>query len=163
MPIGLDEPYRIVVGNNPVNKIDPEGLSLQLLLEIGKRIITSPMVQRATVLAQNYWQRFGNFITGLMQRGCAYQGEGGVIALGRFGQNKAALEALAQKYGARILDKPFPKGVGLESALRAEIDAAEKIYFRMKDVVPGTISYDIEYLYIKSRPDLWAKTQFFYE
>ena len=25
-PIGLDEPYRIVVGNNPVNKIDPLGL-----------------------------------------------------------------------------------------------------------------------------------------
>ncbi|RJQ56704.1 MAG: hypothetical protein C4526_01130 [Nitrospiraceae bacterium] len=26
LPIGLDEPYRIVVGNNPVNFIDPLGL-----------------------------------------------------------------------------------------------------------------------------------------
>lgn len=25
-PIGLDEPYRIVVGNNPVNFVDPLGL-----------------------------------------------------------------------------------------------------------------------------------------
>jgi hypothetical protein len=90
------------------------------------------------------------------------RGGGGAIALGRFGQNKAALEALAQKYGARILDQPFPKGVPLADALRAEIDAAEKIIFRMKDVVPGTISYDIELKYILSNPKLIQKTIFIY-
>ena len=29
MPIGLDEPYRIVVGNNPVNFVDPLGLYVE--------------------------------------------------------------------------------------------------------------------------------------
>jgi hypothetical protein len=70
------------------------------------------------------------------------------------------LHVFAGQHGARVLDQPFPSGIALEDALRAEIEAADSIVFRMKDVVPGTISYDIEYQYIMSRAALSAKTKF---
>lgn len=89
--------------------------------------------------------------------------QGGKIALGRFGEYKQGLEALAVKEGARILDEPFPSGIHLHDALRAEIDAAERIGFRLKGVEPGTISHDVELPYIYSRPDLLKKTKFFQE
>lgn len=82
--------------------------------------------------------------------------------MGRFGKHLESLKMFANKYGARILDKPFPKGVSLKQGLKAEIDSAEKIHFRMKDVKPGTISHDIELRYIRSKRGLSIKTEYHY-
>jgi len=96
--------------------------------------------------------------------GLKFVGGGGPIVLGRFKLGnqpaKSVLKKIAEKYNARILDKPFPKGVSLKKGLKGEIDAASKIYFRMKGVKPGYVSYDIEYKYIQSNPYLRAKTVF---
>jgi hypothetical protein len=125
------------------------------------RIAAHPYVQRGLYYAQVYGQRALDLAKNLLQRGGAcYKGEGGVIMLGRFQEYKAGLETLAKRYGARILDKPFPKGVQLADALRAEIDAAERIYFRVVGVEPGKISFDIELKYILSKPELYNKTKF---
>jgi len=51
----------------------------------------------------------------------------------------------------------------LEQGLKAEIDSAKKIFFRKKAVYPGKVSYDTELKYIKSKPELRAKTTFLEE
>jgi RHS repeat-associated protein len=99
--------------------------------------------------------------------GIKFVGKGGPIVLGRFrlGNQRgiSVLRELAERYNARILDQSFPKGVTLEQGIKAEIDAASKIYLRMKGVKPGYVSYDIEYLYIKSKEILKNKTKFLWE
>jgi RHS repeat-associated protein len=84
---------------------------------------------------------------------------GGTVVLGSFADDGVmALRALAKDIGGEVLNNPFPKWTPLKSALQAEIDAAEKIVFNLKNVVPGKVSYDVEYLYILGNSQLWSKT-----
>ncbi|OGX37530.1 MAG: hypothetical protein A3C53_04955 [Omnitrophica WOR_2 bacterium RIFCSPHIGHO2_02_FULL_68_15] len=90
--------------------------------------------------------------------------QGGKIALGRFGDAyEPGLNALAVREGARVLRNPFPKGIHLYDGLRAEIDAADEIFFRWVGVTDDSISYAVEWEYISSRPDLLRKTRQFFE
>lgn len=102
----------------------------------------------------------------IISKACPILAKGGKLALGRFGKSGeylSELEAFAQKYGARILKEPPPSGVSLDDYIKAEIDKADEIFFRMKEVKPKTYSYDVELPYIKSNPALGSKTKFYYD
>lgn len=86
-------------------------------------------------------------------------GKSGSIILGRFGKNLSGLKQWGQKLNARVLDQAIPKPL-LEQTIKAEIDAAKTIFVRMKDVKPGTFTYDFELKYIGSKPSLMNKTRF---
>jgi RHS repeat-associated protein len=88
-----------------------------------------------------------------------YFARGGVIVLGRFGSHLTSLEEFAQAVGGRVLMSPIPANVFVEG-LTGEIDAAAHVYFNLVDVVPGTVSYDIELTHILQNLELLAKTTF---
>jgi RHS repeat-associated protein len=102
------------------------------------------------------WELLGAGIA-VAASGSTFTPGGGAIALGRFGPG---LGSIATQYGARVLNQ-WPKGTDLYDYLRAEINAADTIYFRMKDVVnnPTSVAY-WELRYIQSIPELFKKTKF---
>jgi len=53
-----------------------------------------------------------------------------------------------------------PSECFLEQGLKAEIDSASKIYFRMKGVKPPYTSFSVELKYILSKMKLFDKTEF---
>jgi hypothetical protein len=62
------------------------------------------------------------------------------------------------KYGARVLDRPI-KPSQLKSVIKKEIDNAREIFLRIKDVEPGSFTYDVELDYISSKKELLDKVR----
>lgn len=158
--------------NAPVNWVDPLGLCKEenALVQWWKNNVTldnfealsNSMAANPTLdgLPQVPLEQVTGFIGLGVVKVTKWVPKGGRIMLGRFGEHLDELKALARKYQARILDKPFPKGVTLEQGLKKEIDAASEIHFRLKDVKPRTVSNDIELNYIVSKLKLLRKTLF---
>ena len=152
------------VNNNPVNLIDPWGLCKEKSFwDKSLSEVWNDLKQKLSNQKPLSTQQIID-LTISFSGGIKFVGKGGPIVLGRFRlgnqPGKSFLKELAEKYNARILDKPFPEGVSLEQALKTEIDAASKIYMRMKGVKPGYVSHDIELKYIRSKLGLIDKTEF---
>jgi RHS repeat-associated protein len=151
--------------NNPISYVDPLGLEAQADdgAFLGIAAIFFPEVaeaQKGVSVIQNAWQSLLDTLGN--ERGGGFGGGsntgGGSIMLGRFGEHFESLKALAEQYNARVLDQPIPPSQ-LESVIKNEIDNAEEIFLRIKDVEPGTFTYDVELDYIGSKNELLDKVR----